>query len=233
MGENRLDPPVESTAQVVVAKSVEAAASLLPVVGGPLSVVIATLFGVSYERRLHEWRDEVTARIRELNESLGVRIEDLAQDGAFLDALAAATRIAEMSSSAEKRAYLANALYNIGAGSDLSDDKQTIYLRYIEELTASHMVMLEFLGDPPAFLKRRGIPWPNILMGGLGAVAKVALPELCDDGPLLETVLTDLERLGLVQRLPGFNTVMTDQGLRTGRGTRKGSEFLAFITRPI
>jgi len=203
--------------------------SLIPIVGGPLSVVVATLFGYSYEKRLSAWRDEVVGQIRRLHEERGISVEELANNDDFLDAVATATRIAETTSSSEKRRYLASALFNVGAGAGVGADKQAIYLRYVEELTPSHMTMLSLLNDPPRFLNDRGIPWPNIMMGGLGAVVERALPVLYADKPLLETVTDDLQRYGLAQN-PGLNSVMTGEGLKAGRGTPKGKEFVDFIT---
>lgn len=207
----------------------EAAASAIPIVGGPLAVVVAKLFGYSYEKRLVAWREQVMEQIRRLHQERGIAVEDLANNNDFLDALATATWIAETNCSADKRRYLANALFNVGAGTAVGADKQSIYLRYIEELTPSHMTMLIFLNDPPAFLARRCIPWPNFITGGLGSIVERALPDLYADKPLLETVTADLQRYGLTQN-PGLNTIMTSEGLKAGRGTQKGNEFIAFIT---
>lgn len=226
---SRLDPPRESAQHAVAANAAEAAASLIPVVGGPLSVVVATLFGYSYQKRLEGWRDEVVAQIRRMHEERGIAIEDLASNPDFLDAVATATRIAEVTSSSEKRRYLANALFNVGAGTRVGPDKQAIYLRYVEELTPSHMTMLGLLDDPPKFLDDQGIPWPNIGMGGLGSIVELGLPELYADKPLLETIIDDLQRYGLAQN-PGLNTIMTGEGLKAGRGTAKGREFVEFIS---
>jgi len=222
-------PPQRSRSGQVAGKAAEAVVAAIPVVGGPLAVVVATLFGVSYDRRLAAWREEVFDRIRAL-EDRGVSVQDLADNDAFLDALAQATRTAEAQSNEEKRRYLADALFNVGAGTAVAPDKQAVYLRYVEDLTISHLRMLAFLTDPPGFLAERDIPWPNIAAGGLGNVVQAGLPELYADQPLLETVVSDLQRFGLADS-PGLNTVMTDSGLRAPRGTNKGREFMRFITR--
>ena len=227
--DDELVPPSRSESRQVAGKTAEAAVAAIPVVGGPLAVVVATLFGFSYDRRLTAWREEVFDRIRAL-EKQGVSVEDLANDDAFLDALAQATRTAEAQSSEEKRRYLADALFNIGAGTPVTADKQAVYLRYLEELTISHMQMLAFLTDPPGFLAERDVPWPNISAGGLGNIVQAGLPELYADKPLLDTVLGDLQRFGLADS-PGLSAVMTGSGLRAPRGTDKGREFMRFITR--
>lgn len=225
---DELTPPSQSSRAQVAGTTTEAALAAIPIVGGPLAVVVATLFGMSYDRRLAAWREEVFDRIRHLEER-GVSAADLAGDDVFLDALAQATRTAETQSSTEKRGYLATALYNIGAGASVAPDKQSVYLRYVDELTVSHMRMLAFLNDPPGYLAARGTSWPHT-MGGLGAIVKLALPDLYADKHLLDTVLSDLQRFGLAAN-PGLSTIMTESGLRAPRSTDKGREFMQFITQ--
>ncbi len=69
-------------------------------------------------------------------------------------------------------------------------------------------------------------------MGSLGSVIEAALPELAVDRDFLETLGADLSRFGLVSN-PGFYSMMTGEGIKAGRGTAKGSEFLAFISSPL
>jgi hypothetical protein len=121
----------------------------VPFVGGPLAVVTATIFGYAYSKRVDQWRDELTATVQYLIDHHGLTAEDLADDDEFLDAVATATRIAAAPSSADKRRRLRNALINIGSGKAPEADKQAIYLRYIDELTPSHMRLLDFMNDPP------------------------------------------------------------------------------------
>ena len=224
------DPPEQSKAYQALSKTVEAAAGMVPFVGGALGVAVAHFFGAAYERRLDEWRTELTEAIQYLTEHDGVSVEDLADDDGFLDAVATATRIAGTTGSKEKRRYLRNALINVGSGTALGD-KQAVYLRYVDELTPAHMQMLALLNDPPGYLEQAGIPWPNLMMGGLGAIVERGLPELYADEPLLHTVVADLDRYGLADN-PGLNTIMSGEGIRAGRSTPKGREFVAFIRAP-
>jgi hypothetical protein len=162
----------------------------------------------------------------------GVSVEHLAEEEEFLDAVATATRIVAATGNEAKRKILRNALINVGSGEGPEPDKQAIYLRYIDELTPSHMRLLGFMNDPVAFCDRHEIPWPNISMGSLGSVIEAALPELAVDRDFLETLGADLSRFGLVSN-PGFYSMMTGEGIKAGRGTAKGSEFLAFISSPL
>lgn len=88
------------------------------------------------------------------------------------------------------------------------------------------------MNDPPAYCQRHQVPWPNIYMGGLRAVIEQALPDLAAGQDFLETLGADLTRFGLINQ-PGFNTMMTGEGLKAGRGTDKGAEFVSFISSPL
>lgn len=225
-------PPQQSRSGEVIAKVVEGAASAVPIVGGPLAVVIATVFGMAYSRRVDQWRDDLTDAVQYLLDNQGLTVEELADSDDFLDAVATATRVAATTASQEKRHRLRNALVNIGSGTAIRPDKQAIYLRYIDELTPSHMILLDFMTDPPGFCERHQVPWPNIYSGGLRAVVEVALPELAADRDFLDTLAADLSRFGLVDH-PGFSSMMTGEGLKAGRGTAKGAEFVSFISSPL
>lgn len=224
--------PEQSRAVEAIAKVAEGAVSAVPFLGGPLAVVVATVFGYAYSRRVDRWRDELTASVQYLMENHGATVEDLADNDDFLDAVAIATRVAATTASDEKRHRLRNGLINIGRGAAPHSDKQAIYLRYVEELTPSHMLLLDFMNDPLAYCQRHEIPWPNIYAGGLGTVIKEALPNLAADKDFLETLGGDLARFGLTNQ-PGFNTMMTGEGLKAGRGTDKGLEFITFISSPL
>lgn len=225
-------PPQQSSAAKWSGTLVEAGASAIPLLGGPLAVAIATVFGYAYGRRVDKWREDLTSTVQYLIDHRGVSVEDLADDDEFLDAVATATRVAATTSSEQKRQFLRNALTNIGLGHAPDADKQAVYLRYIEELTPSHMRLLEFMNDPPGYCSRHEVPWTyNGMMGGLGTIVDAALPDLAADKPFLDTLAGDLTTFGLISS-PGFNTIMSATGLAAGRGTPKGTEFITFISAP-
>ena len=226
-------PAGKSSARQVTEKAIEAVSGSVPFVGGALAVVLAHAFSHSYEKRLRAWMEQLADVVQELIDRVDdLDVDGLSQDDDFMDAVATATRIAEKTSSEAKRAALQNALFNIGTGAAPDVDKRTVYLRYIDELTPSHMVLLDFFVDPPGFLDRRGLQWPNLMLGGLGNVVKVALPALHADQPFLDTLVGDLSHWGLVSN-PGLNTTMSGDGLKAGRGTPKGREFMEFVRGPF
>lgn len=224
-------PDEKTGRRVVTDVALEAGSAAIPFVGGSLAVILAHAFSRSYEKRLRAWMEELAEAVQELYDSEGVDIEALAEDETFLDAVATATRIAEKSGSDIKRTCLKNALFNIGVEPSLDGDKRLIYLRYVDELTPSHIQVLGFFNDPVKAVSDVGQAWPNI-MGGLSSIVKIALPDLHADEALLNTIVGDLDRQGLVSS-PGLSTMMTENGLKTSRTTVKGREFMAFVSTPF
>ena len=226
-------PAEKSGARQVTEKAIEAVSGSVPFVGGTLAVVLAHAFSHSYEKRLRVWMEQLAEVVQELIDRVDdLDVDGLSKDDGFMDAVATATRIAEKTSSDAKRAALQNALLHIGTGAAPDEDKRDVFLRYIDELTPSHLVLLDFFNDPPGFLDRRGIPWPNISMGGLGSIVQAALPTLYADKTFLDTLVGDLDRWGLISN-PGLNSVMTGSGLQAGRSTEKGREFAVFVGGPF
>lgn len=225
-------PDEKSGRRAITDAAIEAGTAAIPFVGGSLAVLLAHAFSRSYEQRLRNWMEELAEAVQELYDAEGVDIEALAEDQTFLDAVATATRIAEKSGSEIKRNALKNALFNIGAATDVDTDKRLIYLRYVDELTPSHMRVLAFFDDPVKAVSNAEQQWPNIMMGGLSSILKVALPDLHVDEPLLNTVVGDLNRQGLISS-PGLNTIMTEGGLKDSRTSTKGREFMAFVSTPF
>jgi hypothetical protein len=232
---NAPTPPEEKgKVRSLTETAVEAGTAAIPFVGGSMAVIMARVFSQAYERRLRSWMEQLADVVQELCDQVaGLTLEDLADDDTFLDAVASTTRIAERNSSEEKRKMLCNALLNIGSGHAPSTDKQAIYLRYIDDLTPSHMLLLDFMDDPVRYFEQRNLRWPSsILSGGLMNVVSEAFPELASDKPFLNTLMKELSDISLIDN-PGLNTMMTANGLTSQRSTAKGREFMSFLRPPL
>lgn len=226
-------PEAKTDARRRTEETIEAVAAAVPFAGGVLSVKYAQAFRRADERRYAAWQEQVTDALELLTHRVdGMSVDVLMENDDFVDALATANRIAERSSAEEKRRALQNALVNIGEGRAPDVDNRAIFLRYVDELTPSHMRLLDFMGDPVGYLDRAGLAWPNVSAGGLMSVIEVAFPEWAADEPLLDTLAGDLASRGLIDH-PGFKTMMTGDGLKAGRSKPKGREFLEFVSGPF
>ena len=88
--------------------------------GGPFGVVLADVLARPYNRRMEEWLTGLAVALHELEERVG-SFEDLADNEAFLDAVAAGFRITERSRT-EKRELLRSAVLNTALAVDPDKD---------------------------------------------------------------------------------------------------------------
>lgn len=241
-------PDPDEPARAVGKKLAEAAVASLPIVGGAAGVFMADAINSAYNRRLQDWLDYLAYVVRQLQERVSA-VEDagpaadetidplfvdrLLENDEFLDAIARATSVVGRDASRAKWALLQNALFNTVADPRaLSADKRAIYLRYLSELTVTHVQVMALFHDPVGFLERQGKPWPDVYMGSFHSIVKAGLPQLAADTNLLESVIADLSGFGLISS-PGMGTSMTAEGLRQPRSTAKGSEFAKFLRGPF
>lgn len=223
-------PEEKSKRRTAMEVASEGALGAIPFVGSLLAATLSAYFSVTQENRTRDWMEEMAEVVQALLDRVeDLEAEDLAGDPAFYDAAVAAARIATATSAAEKHAALQNALYNVGAGDGLDADKRAIFLRYVDELTPSHIALLRLAEDPPRWFERRGRSWPG---GGLLSVVKAAFPRWAKDEDFIDTLASDLAARGLVDSLP-LRVMMTENGVRAARSKPKGREFMAFISGPF
>lgn len=206
----------------------------IPFVGSLLATTLSAYFSATQENRTREWMEEMAEVVRELLDRVDdLETQDLAQDPAFFDAAVAAARTATASSAEEKHQALQNALFNVGMGDGLGADKRAIFLRYIDELTPSHIQFLRLLDNPTGWFEAHGLAWPdNILSGGLLNVVEIAFPAWASDEPFLETLGADLSARGLIDS-PGLKSMMSAEGMKARRTKQKGRQFMAFVSGPF
>lgn len=210
-------------------ESIEAAAAAVPFAGGVLAVKYAQAFRRADERRFRQWQQQIEDALDALAQRTDAfNVDALFANDEFVDAIATATRIAEKSAADLKRSALQNVLFNVGLGDSLKGDKRAIYLRYIDELTPSHLGLLRLADDPPGWFSRRNRPWPG---GNLIGVVNAAFPAWSGDESFIDTIAGDLASRGLAE-LP-LRTMMTGDGVMAQRTKPKGREFMNFISGPF
>lgn len=226
-------PEEKSKKRAAVEVTSEGALGAIPFVGSLLAASLSAYFSTTQENRTREWMEEMAEVVQVLIDRVDdLEAADLADNPVFYDAAVAAARIATATSSEEKHRALQNALFNIGIGDSLDADKRVIFLRYVDELTPSHIRFMRFLDNPTGWFEVHGLAWPSVYMGGLMSVVEVAFPEWRADEPFVDTLANDLLTRGLIDN-PGLRTVMTGNGLTAQRTKPKGREFMGFISGPF
>lgn len=204
---------------------------MVPLVGSPLAVAFAFAMGLTHNRRMAGWFERVAEAITELQERTdGLSFDDLAQDDGFVDAVIAATRAAQATSSEEKLCALRNGLLN-SLGPDASSlDEQARFFRLIEQFTPTHLRLLAFLDDPGAVFDAEGLTRPNLYMGGRSHLI-AEIPDLRGPDGWIDLISRDLDAASLTNH-GGLNVTITSQGLWEPATSALGKRFLAFIRDP-
>ena len=218
---DRYPEPDENDFALDAAKSV---VSLVPVLG-PLTVAtLGNILTPPLEQRRKDWFKEVADGLEDLRTKVeGFSPEKLADHPAFVSAFVQATRIADGTHQTERRDLLRNALLNIASGHAPSEDMQHIYLRWIGELTPTHIWLLRLLWSHHQLLRGK-IDDPSLQLGvTLLYAIQVLSPELNKDRGLLEACLLDLHNAGLSTQ----HTL--DQVINAPGVTNIGIEFLNFV----
>jgi hypothetical protein len=201
------------------------ALSVFPL-GGTTAEILSLVLAQPLTRRRDEWFQvcaEVIDDIRARTE--GFDFATLQANEQFISATIAATRIAAGTHSREKREMLRNILVKIGTSCDVDEDLQFLYLRLVEDLTPTHVKILEFFwrGNSRIVAVNGGVLPPS---NHYEEFAYKLMPELAPKGPFVEQIIQDLRSRGLCNA----------QGLTSGMGgqvmTNQGIGFLMFIMAP-
>ncbi len=218
--------PSQSDLSQVAEAVARAALSAIPFAGGAAVELLQFVANRGRAARMQRWIEEVSSELGRL----GVEFESLATSDGFLDAIGPATRAAVETASTEKIEALRNAVVNAATAPDYDADRHAILLDIVVRLTPTHIKLLKLFDDPQAWYDKAGRPVPQTLLGGQHLVVRDAYPELANEETLLERVTGDLER----ERLSSIalKTMMSSQGVLSGRTMPLGKELLGFIAAP-
>jgi hypothetical protein len=237
-----LPSPPKATGADNLHAVVRAGIGAVPLVGGPALELMARLFSSPIERRRESWFEELHAAIVDLQKR-GVDVSTLKDNDDFCNLVLDATAAAMRTHRAEKRTALHNAITNAGLRGTASETKSRVFLRLIDELDVHHLLLLQLLADPAAFLKTRNVPFPGpagdpyterdaltthqsprSLLSIVSNVLGDVLP-----GDLRDIAFDDLVRRGMVDRETKFGTLCIAGMTLT---SPLGGEFVRFIAAP-
>jgi len=215
----------------LAAAIVKGAISSIPIVGG-VAAEVGDLYLNPIERRKTQWMAEVEAAIVEIQRRTGIPPENLLQNDGFSSFLFQATVVAMKNHKAEKLEALRNSLVNVTSTVESDEDLAFQFLRFIDELTASHLHLLSVLEA------NRG---RIVEQDNLDAVYRIYVDE--SSGSLsrhaFRGFLQDLDsrfliHMGDVEDLPEFQSRLSimefeDSGKREMDLTDLGVQFLDFV----
>jgi len=138
-------PQAEKTDKAIAV--VRAAVSSIPYAGNAAIELMPLLFTAPLERRRQEWMNEVAGALRELEQDRGISLDELQSNEAFISVLVQASQAAVRNHQREKKEALRQAVRNSAASVKIEEDLQLLFVRFIDELTPSHLTLLRFLRD--------------------------------------------------------------------------------------
>lgn len=121
-------------------------------------------------------------------------------------------------------------MLNVALGFNQEQDKVQIFIQYLEDLTPSHVHLLEMLNEPIAYFAKRNVPWPNYSMGGISSLREQVFPSWSRD--YSDQILRVLRNFGLVI-IESMHMTQSGASLASSTTSVMGKEFLAFLNNPL
>ncbi|MFZ5789082.1 MAG: hypothetical protein ACOY3L_00130 [Pseudomonadota bacterium] len=180
------------------------------------------------QERRSQWEDMVAHGLQKLEEKFDdFRREQLKQNEVFVTAVTQATQIALRNHDPIKRRALRNAVLNVACGTTLDEDRQLMFLNWIDSLAGLHLRLLKLFANP-----EKKVDLGGISMGGLSAVVERGIPELAGQRDFYDQLWRDLRNRGLVST-DSLHGMMSRSGMLAKRTTALGDEFLRFVVSPV
>ena len=147
---DRYKPPTEGTIDKAfgIGRDLVAPAADFLVPGISTAITTFTeIIKTPYEGRLQQWQEDIGTAVIELSKFRQDIVNELKTNDEFQSVLLQATQAAMRSHQQQKIAALRNAVVNTAKGIDISADLKQTFVRYVDELTPSHVALLRFLRE--------------------------------------------------------------------------------------
>jgi hypothetical protein len=122
--------------------AVRATLAAIPFAGGGAVEVFNAILTPPIEKRRNQWMENVSRAIGTLCQHNAAIVERITGDEQFQSVLIQATWVAIRNHQQEKLDALRNVVLNSAEGTNFSVDRQLLFVRYIDELTPSHLQVL-------------------------------------------------------------------------------------------
>lgn len=228
--EEKYKPPEASKGDVVHTLAKAGIASL-PWIGGPGAEIFAFVVLPPLERRRQEWMEEVGEALGKLEQAKGIKLEELRENGEFIDVVILATQVALRNGQEEKRAALRNAILNSALPHSPDESLQQFFIQLVDEFTVWYLRILKLFQNPHKWAEINNHKFPSLHSGALSHVLASAFPELGGSRGFYDQIWKDLNNRGLTNT-PSLHVMMTATGLMEGRTSELGNQFLRFIEEP-
>lgn len=224
------NPPERSTGDTVHAV-VKSIASAVPTAGGPLSVMLETIFAPPIERRREKWFKQLAEVVSALEQRVAnLSPESLSQNEVFVTVALQATQIALRNHHDDKLQALRGAVLHAGLPNGPDEQLQLMFLQFVDELSPTHLGLLALFDSPVRWMEKNNIQNPGWGMGGPSTVVEHCFPSLRNRREIYEQLVRDLQARGLIHQGQFLNVTMTGNGMVESRTTQMGKAFIAYVS---
>lgn len=208
----------------------KAGLSGVPVLGGPAAELFSAVLVPPLSRRRDRWIQSIAERLKRLEEKVqGLRIEELAKNEMFVTTVMHASQVAIRNHQEEKLEALGNAVLNSALPNAPQEDKQLMFLNFVDSLTPWHLNVLKFFENPRRWLEERS---KSVDLGRIKRPAHLlesALPQHKGERGFNNQIINDLFSKGLLQVDASHTLTRHLEPLITPLA----EEFLSFVTSPV
>lgn len=225
-------PPGKSTGRELVERVAEAGFGTVPLVGNALAITFVTAVNWRLNQRREEWFTELAEGVEELRRQVdGLSLEELADNGLFVDAVVSATRTIEHTHQSEKIEALRNAVLNSVSPDAPDADTQAIILNLIDQFTPSHLRLITLWDDPPAWFASHDIPQPQAAyVTSRTVTVEAGLPEMRGRKDFYLLVANELVSSGMLNA--SLTGSVQPPSLMSRLTTEFDRQFVRFISPP-
>lgn len=198
--------------------------------GATATHLLGEIFNDPYQERLQDFHRSVARALNELYDKFEeLDPGKLAENELFLSAFLKSTRIVSQNHLEEKRMALINVLLKAEAPKPIDDDFLELCLRYIDEFTFWHFLLLDFVHSPEEFAQKRTLLIPQSTMYSRIQLLENFIPEARSNSEFIKVALNDLEQKQLI-----ISKDLTVTGhmrdVIKGTTTEFGKKFIAAIS---
>jgi hypothetical protein len=137
-------PPIPSVGDKL-ATSAKDLLSVIPTVGAPAKLLIDFVLPSALRERQEKWMAQIGEAVERLERQGSLDVPRLSADQGFLDLLLHATLAALRTRHEEKRLALTSTVAHAAIALNSDRDEELLFVRYVDELSPSHLELLRFL----------------------------------------------------------------------------------------
>ena len=217
---------VEKTTIADMAEPATAAAlSLIPGAGELFNRLVMPFA----ERRRNDWIESIENRLKELQSKYPDIDKRLTDNEKAISAILYASPLALKTNNHTKLTALQNIIINTILEPNYEEYKIQMFLRFVDDFSELHILLLKFLNEPGLFYKPKDTCFTS-------SIASYSLESLFlkqykgFDSSSVKSALNYLSTNYLIDcEITTFSTVMTTDALLISRTTNLGKDFIEFI----